>query len=330
MKKYDFVAIGDTVMDAFIRLNEAEVRCDADNKNCKLCVDFGAKVPFESLTELPAVGNSANASVSAARLGLTTALITNLGKDAHGTESIASLTHDGVDTSFVTMHEGKKTNYHYVLWHKDDRTILINHESYEYTLPDFGEPTWVYLSSLGGNTLAYHDAIADYFEAHPSIKVAFQPGTFQLKTGLDRLARLYARTEVFVCNVEEVQGLLNDDKSTVPELLRQIQNHGPKIVVITDGKDGAYMLYENKTYFMPPYPDQKPPLERTGAGDAFASTFVAMLALGKTPLVAIRLAPINSMSVVQHVGAQAGLLTLHELEAYAFAAPESYQLQETV
>ena len=115
MKKYDFVAIGDTVMDAFIRLNEAEVRCDADNKNCKLCVDFGAKVPFESLTELPAVGNSANASVSAARLGLTTALITNLGKDAHGTESIASLTHDGVDTSFVTMHEGKKTNYHYVL-----------------------------------------------------------------------------------------------------------------------------------------------------------------------------------------------------------------------
>ena len=79
MEKIDFLAIGDTVVDSFIRLKDAHVHCKIDTDACELCLRFGDKVPYESVTIVPAVGNAANAAVSASRLGLNSALITNLG-----------------------------------------------------------------------------------------------------------------------------------------------------------------------------------------------------------------------------------------------------------
>ena len=76
---------------------------------------------------------------------------------------------------------------------------------------------------------------------------------------------------------------------------------------------------------MPIYPDQKPPVERTGAGDAFPSTFVASIIMGNTIEGALQWAPISSMNVVQHVGAQAGLLNEKELASFLRKAPRSYK-----
>ena len=104
-----------------------------------------------------------------------------------------------------------------------------------------------------------------------------------------------------------------------------IHGLGPKIVVITDGPQGAYASDGRHAWFMPAYPDPKPPFERTGAGDAFSATFVAILALGKSVPDALMRAPINSMSVVQHIGARAGLLTMFELEEYLRRAPNDYE-----
>ena len=110
----------------------------------------------------------------------------------------------------------------------------------------------------------------------------------------------------------------------VRELLRGIRALGPKIVVITDGPLGAYAYAEENMYHMPLYPDPKPPYERTGAGDAFASTFVATLALGSSVEDALRSAPINAMSVVQYVGAREGLLSREKIEEYLKSAPPGY------
>jgi sugar/nucleoside kinase (ribokinase family) len=78
---------------------------------------------------------------------------------------------------------------------------------------------------------------------------------------------------------------------------------------------------------MPIYPDVAPPYERTGAGDAFASTFVAALIKGNTIEGALQWAPINAMAKVQKVGGQAGLLNEHELEEYLKKAPEWYHTE---
>ena len=327
-EKLDFLGIGDTVVDAFIKLVDAHLE-EADHVNYEeqqLCMPFAAKVPYESVTVIPAVGNSANATVSAARLGLKSGLLTFLGNDVNGRECKFQLESENINTDYLIMENGKFTNYHYVLWFKDERTILIKHETFKTYLPDIGQPKWIYLSSLGEHAKDLHFELASYLEKNPQVKLAFQPGTFQIKMGAVLLKDVYKHTEFFCCNVEEAQKISSNPTRDMNILLSEMQNLGPKIVCITDGKMGCYMRYNNENHFMPTYPDKNPPFERTGAGDAFSSTFTACLALGMTPLEAIRYAPINSMNVVQYVGAQKGLLSLKEIETYLADAPESYQV----
>lgn len=322
--KYDFIAIGDTVTDAFIRLKEASVHCTIDRERCEICMRFADKIPYEAVYIVPAVGNSANAAVAAARLGLKSALVSNVGGDYFGKECLGALAGEHVATEFIKSHTGEKTNYHYVLWYEDDRTILIKHEAYPYVLPNIGEPTWMYLSSLGENSLEFHSVLEEYLQKHPAVKLAFQPGTYQIKFGKDKLAGIYRRAEVFISNTEEARRILGVETTDVHQLLKQIHNLGPRNVVITDGTTGAYASDGKSAWFMPPYPDPKPPLERTGAGDAFSSTFTAALAFGLSLVEALRWAPINSMSVVQEVGARAGLLSRPKLEEYLKKAPADY------
>ena len=111
-------------------------------------------------------------------------------------------------------------------------------------------------------------------------------------------------------------------------MLRAIHALGPKTVVITDGIKGAYILDEDITYFMPVYNGTKPAYELTGAGDAFASTVTAALALGKTLQEALLWGPVNSMSVVQYVGAQKGLLSQEKISEYLKTAPTDYTLKK--
>ncbi len=324
----DFVGIGDIVTDAFIRLREAKAMCDIHDENCTITMKFKQKIPYDSVTVVPAVGNSANAAVAAARLGLKSALVTDVGGDRNADEAIEALQKNGVDTGFVRKHEGQKTNYHYVLWYESDRTILIKHELFERTFPNLGTPRWMYLSSLGENSLPFHDVIADYLDAHPQISLSFQPGTFQIRFGVERLIRLYQRAAIFASNTDEVQAILKTSESDPKKLLLEVAALGPKIVLITDGPKGAYVYDGSSMWFMPPYPDVAPPFERTGAGDAFTSTFTAAIAMGKSVPEALSWAPINAMSVVQHIGAQEGLLTKALLEDYLTKAPEDYKPQQ--
>ncbi|MBI3459100.1 carbohydrate kinase family protein [Candidatus Azambacteria bacterium] len=323
---YDFISIGDIATDAFIRIKEASVHCDINKEKCEICIGFADKIPYEEVYVVPAVGNSANASVAASRLGLTSTLVSNLGDDYFGQECLVKLKKENVSAEFITVHKDAKTNYHYVLWYEDDRSILIKHEKYDYQLPNIGSPKWIYLSSLGADSMAFQERVEEYLEAHNDIKLVFQPGTFQMKSQklLDNFCR---RAEIFFCNKEEAQRILKTTESDFKKLLELIKKMGPKIVVITEGKKGAYAHSENNFWFMPPYPDPKPPLERTGAGDAFSSTFTVAMALGKTIEEALRWAPINSMSVVQYVGSQKGLLTVDQIEKFLEMAPDDYRPQ---
>ncbi len=325
MGQYDFIAIGDTTTDAFIKLKEAEVHCDINRDRCVICMRFGDKIPYEDVFVVPAVGNSANAAVSASRLGLQSALVANIGDDYFGTECLAVFEKEKVGTEFITAHQGHKTNYHYVLWYDADRTILVKHEEYPYAFPDIGNPRWVYLSSLGAAAEPMYADIERHLAAHPETRLAFQPGTYQMKLGKEKLAGIYKRTEVFFCNKEEAQRILDTKEEDVKTLMRMITDLGPKIVAITDGVNGAY-AYDGKTAWqMPLYPDPKPPLQRTGAGDAFSSTFTVALALGKSVPEALSWGPVNSMSVVQGIGAREGLLTRQKLEEYLAKAQADYK-----
>lgn len=331
-EQYDFVAIGDIVIDAFIELNkdEADVSIDMDTGRKTLLMNFGGKLPYNDVTVVNAVGNSPNAAVSAHRLGLKSAIVTNVGHDRNGKDCVDTLRTEGVHTDYVKVHEGKGTNYHYVLRYGPERTILIKHEHYPYSLPDFAEPPrFIYFSSIGEHGVDFHFQIADYVKANPETKLVFQPGTFQIKLGPEKLKEVYEVTEIFFCNKEEAQAILNTTDQDVPTLIRRFKELGPKMPVITDGPNGAYVVDENDiAWHMPMYPDPAPPVDRTGAGDSFSSTFTAAIAMGKTPAEALAWGPVNSMNVVQHIGAQAGLLSKEQLEKYLADAPDFYKAKQ--
>ncbi len=328
-KSIDFLAIGDITTDAFIRIKEASVHCVVNTERCEICMNFGDKVPFEYVKVIKAVGNSANASVVASRLGLRSALATDIGNDENGKDCITTLEHEKVMTKYVRKHAGKPSNYHFVLWYEVDRTILVNHIEYDYIFPKIQTPPrWIYLSSLAANSIEYHNQISHYLIANPAVKLAFQPGTFQMKLGINKLKNIYSRTEVLIINVEEAQRILATESRDIKTLLSELHAYGPKIVLITDGPKGAYMLDGDHFYFMPIYPDPKPPVERTGCGDAFSATFVSALSMGKTPLEALTWAPVNPMSVIQYVGAQEGLLNREQIEWFLTRAPEDYKPRE--
>ena len=327
-EELDFVAIGDIVIDNFIELVDATIH-EGDGRE-KICMNFADKIPYKKSTEISAVGNSPNASVSASRLGLKSALLTDIGNDENGKKCLKSLKKDGVITDYVKSHNEHKTNYHFVLSFKADRTILVKHAEFNYKMPDIGSPKWIYLSSLAENSLPFHKEIAEYLKSHPGTKLAFQPGTFQINLGYKKLKDIYKITELFFCNKEEAKRILKpinpkSQKADIKKLLEMINKLGPKIVVITDGPEGAYSYDGTNIWHIPMYPDQQTPFDRTGAGDAFSSTFTSALALGKNIEEALMWGPINSMSVVQYLGAQKGLLSKEKLENFLKNAPKNYK-----
>jgi len=326
-QKLDFVAIGDITTDSFIRLSgdDAVVSEAVSGTEKTLCLKFGDKIEYDSVKTINSVGNSPNAAVSAHRLGLKATLVTDLGDDDLGEKSLEVLKREGVTTDYIKIHKGIGSNHHYVLWYGAERTILIKHHEYPYRMPDIGSPKWIYFSSLGEKSIPFHHELAAYVKERPDIKLAFQPGTFQIRLGHEELKDLYEVSYLFFCNVEEAGRILETDNLEIANLLKGMAALGPKIIIITDGPNGAYTYDGEETWHMPMYPDPAPPLDRTGAGDSFSSTFTSMLALGKSIPEALMRAPINSMSVVQKIGAQEGLLSLEELEEWLAKAPDGYE-----
>jgi len=324
----EMLAVGDVVTDDFIKLLDKEERVEHEkNGDLWLAIPFGEKIPFDHNEVVAGVGNAANAAVAFARLGLNSALEANIGSDERGRQIIASLEKNDVDSRFVHVNRGKKSNYHYVLWYKEERTILIKHEEYDYQWPHFrisDIPRWIYFSSISEHAMEYHDQMAVWLESHPPVKLAFQPGTFQIDAGTKRLKKIYEHSEVLAVNREEATKISKGDHHDIHDLFDKLHALGPKVVVISDGHAGAYASDGAQRWKMPIYPDPKPPFERTGAGDAFTSTFVAALAKGADVESALLWAPINSMSVVQKVGAQAGLLTEKEISKFLREAPHWY------
>lgn len=332
-KQLDVLSVGDVVTDAFIDLIEKYEYVDQDSeKGPMLNIPLGTKIPYDHAEVIEGVGNAPNASVSFSRLGLSSGLVSNIGGDDWGKDIVRALKNNGVDTRFIHENPGKVSNYHYVLWYKEERTILIKHEEYDYSWPKFRKndiPRWIYFSSISDNAMEYHDEISDWLDENPDVKLAFQPGTFQMQAKLDkRMRRLYERAEVVALNREEACDVFGADHADINDQLNKMHEVGIKIALVTDGPNGAYASDGNKRWKMPLYPDPSAPKERTGAGDAFASTFTAALMKGADVPGALLWAPINSMNVVQHVGAQEGLLTEDQLEYYLRNAPQYYHPSE--
>src|SRR3989344_752068 len=326
MKKFDVISIGDTTLDVFLEIDEAnaEVVCQNGDEDCVLQIAWADKIPVKKVTKVYAVGNAANVAVGCSRLGLKSALYTILGNDKEGKECFNVLKSEKVAKDYITWDKKRGSNYSAVINYKGERTILVYHEPRDYDLPKLAMTDWIYLTAIGKGHEKLDQQIIDYVEK-TGAKLGFNPGDLQLREGFEALKPLIKKCEVFFVNKQEAQRLIgppvtpcvamragkNDD---IKVLLKLLHDVGSKIVVITDGSKGSHSFDGKDMYSQEAL--KVPLIEMTGTGDSYATGFISALHFGKDIKEAMKWGTVNAAAKLQQIGAQAGLLTKKQLEGF--------------
>ncbi len=311
MPKYslDIISVGDATLDIFIRVSEASVIYSDDHLSGLLCFNYSDKIPIERLDRTVA-GNAANNAVGSARLGLKTAFHSILGDDETGHAVVETMKREGVSLKLLRVDKKRPSNYSVVINYKAERTILTHSEPRTYIALKLPVSEWIYYTAIGKN----HERLERDIVSHAkktATKLAYNPGTNQLREGMKRIGPTLAVTSVLFVNKEEAQLLVGRQQS-MGALLGALRATGPKIVVITDGPHGSNVYDGVDMYSMGVFPVK--PVEMTGAGDSFATAFLAALHYGVPVHEALRWGAANAASVITKIGPQAGLLHLPELK----------------
>ncbi|MCE9585803.1 carbohydrate kinase family protein [Candidatus Uhrbacteria bacterium] len=310
---YDFIAIGDSTLDVFLQLSEASLSCQINKEQCLLCLEYAEKIPVDTVTQIPGAGNASNAAVGAMRMGLSSAIVSIVGKDDLGREIIQGWKDQRISTKYVTFDTKHGTNYSTVLNFKGERTILVHSEKRNYTLPKLDGAKWIYYTSLGPGHERMEKQLLVHLKKYPEQQLCFNPGTKQLRRGLDSIKPVIKRADIFIVNKQEAELLLGDGERPIVNLLMALKHIGAKIVVITDGPNGSHATDGSTIWSLGIYAG--PVVERTGAGDSYATAFTCARHLGWSIPDAMRAGTANGWSVVQSIGPQKGLLNTAKMRA---------------
>ena len=267
---------------------------------------LGSKLEVEQI-DFSTGGGATNASATFARQGLDAVFMGVIGHDPAGEAVIKDLDREHIDTSHVVFTDEFKTGYSCIILSPNgERTVLTYRGAsshFKKDLFDIGKVTadWIYISSLAGH-METLEAIVSH-AAENNIKVALNPGKDELAQPA-KLRALLDDVEVLQCNTEEMAQLV--EGTTAAELAQHAAHYVP-YAIVTDGPKGVAAVGDKKLVVGGMYEDA-PVIDRLGAGDAFCSGVIAILAQGKTLEEAIVFASANSTSVVGHIGAKTGIL----------------------
>ena len=310
---FDVICVGNAKIDSFLTLHEANNHLRLMEETNELCIKFGEKITVDK-TEILLGGNAANVAVGVSRLGLKAGLVAEIGNDEFAQKIINTLSKEKVDISNVKQTEGQQSSFSTIINFKGERTIFSEHVKRSHDF-NFGNVStkWIYLTSLGEEWLSAYSNTADFVKK-VGCHLAFNPGTLQIAAGKDSIGNVLSITDVLFVNKEEAQTLMINDKGFPPlgtgminDLLNKLKELGPKIVVITDGKNGSFAIDEKGNVSRKEIVET-PVIEKTGAGDAYSSGFLSGLINNKSIADSMDWGAKNSASVIGKVGAQAGLL----------------------
>ena len=319
-REYDVITIGGTTMDAFMQLGDEHAKYHYDKESGALCFRHGEKISVDRY-DFAMGGNATNVAVGLSRLGFKATLCSEIGDDELSIKIRNTLAQENIERLFMVQTSGR-SNFSVIINFKGDRTIFpetIEREN-NFDLSD-AAAKYVYLTSLGDKwEHAYEKALA-FVKEHKAV-FAFNPGGSQLKKeGKEIVEKVLEATDLLFLNKEEAELLLfnhygekdDDSDNYLEKLAKKLQTRGPKIVVITNGKEGSYCLDEAGKFYTK---DMEPgePVERTGAGDAYTAGFLAARMYNLSIEDAMKWGSHNAASVVAKVGAQAGLLKKEKME----------------
>ena len=319
------LVIGTSVIDLFVSVDKDHYETDRKSVSFTL----GDKVPISN-HGMVIGGNGANVAVGLSRLGAKVALYTYLGQDSLAKTIEEKLTNERIEL-FKGVPRTQNTPIHLIFNFESDRIIFSDYpcENYEFKISkDKPIPEYIYLTSIGESWQSAYKQALDYADEN-NVAIALSPGSRQLKEGGELLQRAIAACAILLVNKEEAMRILNFYKQKTDDLKKLfslLHAHGPEIVSITDGAHGAYASDKNNIHKISPFNDKKAIIQKTGAGDAFASAFFASILFKNSLGESMRWAAINAHSVMGHLGAQSGLLSKSELERLMVVNP-SFQTE---
>lgn len=299
--KFDIITFGGAVVDAFVYTNVHEVKKE-------MCYPIGEKIAINKL-QFSTGGGGTNTAVSFAKLGFHVGAIIKIGKDENSQLILNELRKNKI--TLLGKQEDGLTDFSVILDSKEhDRTVLTYKEkSNNISLSNIPlknlKTSWFYFSAADARSLDTQKALALYASKN-NIKLAYNPSSYLTKKGHNHIKEILAHAEILILNEDEARDLVPEG-----DLFSGLHALGPKIVCITLGGKGNEVSDGNR--IIKSIPRKIKIAERTGAGDAFASGFVAGFIKTQSIETAIKVGSLNAESVIQIPGAKNGLLTWKEV-----------------
>ena len=268
-------------------------------------IDFLQKVPrfvapddeVEIKSLLLSIGGSAsNFTVGLSRLNVDTGIIARVGRDYFGKVAIKEFKREGVSTErllktdlqtgkvFIAIEpHGERSMYTFI---GANKKFKLQKEDIDY----------IKTSKLLHITQMYKD-VALKASKYANI-LSFNPGVILSSFGTGKLQKIIERTDILFLNKKEMK-ILTDEKTDHGASM--LLDMGAKMIVVTCGKHGAG-LYTEKEFIHSPARKVKA-VDTTGAGDSFASGFIAAYIKGKRLNECLGYANIVASQCVQKFGA---------------------------
>jgi ribokinase len=296
-------------------------------------------------------GGAVNAAVAMSRLGFDVAALVKLGRDQRAETVLAHLMREGISTRWV-RRDGRAPTGASVLVSSHDRNAAIftfrgaNTLLEESDLKDdaFGVDV-VYVSSLSNESADTFPAIVGRAKAQGAL-VAANPRVRQLSSRAPAFLEVLGKIDILAINRSEADVLVpalvarfgeggrslplapgeapprlaarglvgGGHEMTLAAFFEAMSRIGPRFVVVTDGRNGAFLGTHEAICFCPAVLGDKV-MGTAGAGDAFNATFTACIALARPPEEALRAATVNAAAVVRHADTQSGLLPRERIAA---------------
>ncbi len=340
---YDFITIGSATIDAFIDTNTATVVSVATVTDSRefMAYPYGAKIEIDDFKNATG-GGAVNTATNFANLGFKTSAIIKIGKELQGKSVINTLEQFGVSTSDVIVSQTEQTGFSVILTSfQGDRTVLAHRgpnatiTANEINFDAIKNSKWLYIAPLNGDSTKILDEIAKFAEKN-DVNMAINLGTSSIKQGADYLNNIIKTAEVVILNKDEATMLTGikvrpDTKDVkysaaplhedIKTMLNNLKSTNARIVIITDGKNGAYAYDGSNYYIAPEFPAKV--MSTLGAGDAFSSTFVASLEMTNWDIEkSLMYASVNAAATVEKFGAQEGFLTFDNIQEKLKTTPE--------
>ncbi|PIN79226.1 carbohydrate kinase family protein [Candidatus Woesearchaeota archaeon CG_4_10_14_0_2_um_filter_33_10] len=310
-RMYDIITVGSATVDVFANTESELIKIKTSNSEEELIAyPSGSKILIKEL-RFTTGGGGTNTAVSLARLGHKVGYLGSLGNDENGRKILDLLKKEKID--FIGKLINDTTGYSIILDSiEHDRTILTYKGANDkLKFSDINlkklKTKWFYFSSMISESFKTLEKLAEFAEKN-KINIAFNPSTYLAKKGIDYLKKILTRTSILILNNEEA--LLLVGKNNVKTMLKELYKLGPEIIIITDGKK-AINAYDGKNIYVL-IPNKIRVVESTGAGDAFASSFLSGMIKKNNVDFALRLGLVNSESVIQKSGAKNKLLKYRE------------------